>query len=291
MSRKSTWSVFAFPELRDRQAAAENAFVRNAEAALAQSVAASPLRRADLLDAVNRLRVEARELQRADLYWVTRRMTSVAVGAAETLPEWTPARAVPSPRGFLCWERAAGLTLVKSSGDEVSFDAALWHPDDSGRLVVHFMSRGRGSFPWPWEGSRVVTIPDPSRPRTEEVGGGLDSVPELSVLASAWLLMAQPRLVSTRAAGSAEQSSGGRVGRVDRPAVSVVDVRPTVHAAGEFSGRGGTVDHDHQWWVTGHWRQQVCGPGRLERKPIWIDPHLKGPEGAPIGESVRIWRS
>jgi len=30
--------------------------------------------------------------------------------------------------------------------------------------------------------------------------------------------------------------------------------------------------------VRGHWRNQVCGPKRAERKRIWIEPHLRGPE-------------
>jgi len=32
--------------------------------------------------------------------------------------------------------------------------------------------------------------------------------------------------------------------------------------------------------VRGHWRNQPCGPGRKERKRIFIEPHWKGPETA-----------
>jgi hypothetical protein len=36
-----------------------------------------------------------------------------------------------------------------------------------------------------------------------------------------------------------------------------------------------------QWIVRGHWRNQPHGPGRTERKRMWIQPYWKGPEDAP----------
>lgn len=33
-----------------------------------------------------------------------------------------------------------------------------------------------------------------------------------------------------------------------------------------------------RWVVRGHWRQQVCGTGRAERRRRWIEPYWKGPE-------------
>lgn len=36
-----------------------------------------------------------------------------------------------------------------------------------------------------------------------------------------------------------------------------------------------------QWLVRGHWRNQPIGPGRTERKRIWIMPHWRGPQEAP----------
>jgi hypothetical protein len=34
--------------------------------------------------------------------------------------------------------------------------------------------------------------------------------------------------------------------------------------------------------VSGHWRKQPCGTGHLDRKTIWIEPHWRGPEEAPL---------
>lgn len=37
--------------------------------------------------------------------------------------------------------------------------------------------------------------------------------------------------------------------------------------------------------VQGHWRRQPHGPGRRERKLIWIEPFWRGPEDGPIADS------
>jgi hypothetical protein len=37
----------------------------------------------------------------------------------------------------------------------------------------------------------------------------------------------------------------------------------------------------HRWIVRGHWRNQYY-PSRRANRPIWIDAHPKGPDGAPI---------
>jgi hypothetical protein len=34
--------------------------------------------------------------------------------------------------------------------------------------------------------------------------------------------------------------------------------------------------------VIGHWRNQACGPKRSKRRPIWIQPHERGPDDAPL---------
>jgi hypothetical protein len=50
-------------------------------------------------------------------------------------------------------------------------------------------------------------------------------------------------------------------------------------------------DYHHQWVVRGHWRNQPYKTQGIVR-PIWIAPHSKGPEGAPLlgGERVLHWK-
>lgn len=37
-----------------------------------------------------------------------------------------------------------------------------------------------------------------------------------------------------------------------------------------------------RWVVSGHWRNQACGVNLSERRIVWIDPYVKGPEDAPL---------
>ena len=40
--------------------------------------------------------------------------------------------------------------------------------------------------------------------------------------------------------------------------------------------------------VSGHWRNQACGVGKLEHKTIWIEPFWRGPEAAPLTEKRAV---
>jgi hypothetical protein len=49
------------------------------------------------------------------------------------------------------------------------------------------------------------------------------------------------------------------------------------------------VQWQHRWITRGHWRWQPCGEGRRERRRIWIAPFVKGPEGAPLKQSEKLY--
>jgi len=40
--------------------------------------------------------------------------------------------------------------------------------------------------------------------------------------------------------------------------------------------------YSYRFWVRGHFRKQVCGDMGMDRKLIWIKPHMKGPDGAKV---------
>jgi hypothetical protein len=44
-----------------------------------------------------------------------------------------------------------------------------------------------------------------------------------------------------------------------------------------------------RWTVRGHWRNQWY-PSRGEHRPVWINPHVKGPQEAPLrtGDTVHV---
>lgn len=78
-----------------------------------------------------------------------------------------------------------------------------------------------------------------------------------------------------------------RAQRENLPAkVTVVSLRRTEGAreVGESH-----VEWSHRWLVRGHWRWQAHGPGRAERKRIWVNGFVKGPEGAPLKVSPKVY--
>src|SRR5690606_16715132 len=60
--------------------------------------------------------------------------------------------------------------------------------------------------------------------------------------------------------------------------IHVVDIRHPDQARFASLGAGrGTREYHYRWTVRGHWRNQPCGPGRTQRKRIWIADHEAGP--------------
>lgn len=78
-----------------------------------------------------------------------------------------------------------------------------------------------------------------------------------------------------------------------RPTVQVVALRKAERVPAEPGEPGATRDgareYHWRWIVKGHNRLQACGPGRKDRKLIWIDTFIKGPDGKPIKQRDRVY--
>lgn len=109
----------------------------------------------------------------------------------------------------------------------------------------------------------------------------------IDVIRTAWLLMQQPlaRIEEIQP----DRASRKRIQRMQQEPgpVRVIKLRRTHAPTG--SGEADREYH-HQWVVRGHWRQQWF-PSVQAHRPVWIAPHIKGPEGAPLlgGEKVHAW--
>jgi len=110
-----------------------------------------------------------------------------------------------------------------------------------------------------------------------------------ALLFAAFRLAGQANLTQdvVRPAPRAEHRRTQRAGLPDRP-VHTVRLRHTERGSGQAGAS--TREYVHRWVVRGHWRQQPWGPGRAYRRPTWINPHPKGPAGAPLigGERVNV---
>lgn len=75
----------------------------------------------------------------------------------------------------------------------------------------------------------------------------------------------------------ATRRRAAREGR-EAPEVRVL----TLHGVSSGGGGGsGDREYRHRWMVRGHWRQQWY-PSIQQHRPMWIIPHVKGPDGAPL---------
>jgi hypothetical protein len=105
---------------------------------------------------------------------------------------------------------------------------------------------------------------------------------------AAWLLMQQPLAeIEDIEPDRATRKRLRRFGQEPAP-VLLIGLRRPKSAADRGDG---AREYQHQWIVRGHWRQQWY-PKRQVHRPVWIAPHIKGPEGAPMigGEKVNVWK-
>lgn len=103
-----------------------------------------------------------------------------------------------------------------------------------------------------------------------------------------WLLMGQTLVREEEV--SASKAAARRVARIDPGllgAVRYVQLRHRSAVPGQRGGEGPVRSRQSRWIVSGHWRQQWY-PSRQDHRPIWIDSHFKGPDGAPVLDPEKL---
>lgn len=264
----------------------------------------------------------------AELFYVREEMAQLAVAAGKFLPEFTlAAEDLPVPDGFAFFEtpiatdrremRGPNGDLVP--GSVVDINAVLWvtlndtvhltwwedtssHEDVLRKnLGLSEMDlaviRARAPLNWgmemrlpfgmeKWGFSDPDSWHNPDGPTSiplQEARKTQPPVGWLLTLKSVWLLMQQE--VSSVENAHFDRAAHRRAARENReiPAVRVIALR----RSGSGTGGGGSREWHHRWLVRGHWRQQWYARRGVHR-PVWIAPHIKGPDGAPVlgGEKV-----
>ena len=273
----------------------------------------------------SRCRVD--NLTRAALWWVSPDMTQLAATAARTLPQWTPKRAVPHNSGVVVWCGDTITVTHPITEARVPVRAAYWFVYRNRLHVTAYTDTAalpKGTQPESAKGlceAGVFTIPltkwIPANNTTAR-----DTYHVLQLLGATWLLAGQDSLAEKkpiRGQGKrskyicmgATDSMGESVSTQDFNLISIVqlkthgqsngqpaDAEPidagaaaldTTDSDGGKQGVGcGKVFHV-RWVVRGHWRQQAVGPNHSEHKPVFIAPHVRGPQGAPLKTTVYQW--
>lgn len=109
------------------------------------------------------------------------------------------------------------------------------------------------------------------------------------IVRAAWLLMTQPGVTDVEERHLA-RTVRRRAEREGYNPVAVRIVRIRHHANTPTQAEQPTErTYRVRWTVRGHWRNQWY-PSRGEHRPVWINPHIKGPQGAPLhtGETVHL---
>ena len=239
----------------------------------------------------------AEAAEQATLYWATAGQTRLAAAAARTLPEWSAGEAIPCPHGLMLFEEPIATVPrhhAEPNTPTVPVDGIMWSRQDS-HLLAWWMSRSArhlspeyrpffgGHAVWPLN-YFIVNIDDAGHAEVLDAGGQY-ARELLQVLGSLWLLIGQERVSTTtqvETPHSPNTDGAGTPGVPEAESVIVIDVHRAQPAASEAApGREQPV-YRHRWWVEGHWRQQACGPNHSERRPIFIPPHVKGPDGMPF---------
>ncbi|MFE5332534.1 hypothetical protein ACFRCG_39770 [Embleya sp. NPDC056575] len=248
---------------------------------------------------------ETTKLVLADLFHVSEGMTQLATVAAGSLPPFaSDALDYPSSIGFMFFDGGIPVTWGKMP---CRVHAASWQVLGTGAMIAFFIDlqsvldeldsavveqqlRILGATPGGLWFNDIVRLYAGFNAGVSDHEIGLMAAESgvansaLPVLRAAMLLMQQPlAALSDVQPDRAAQKRLRRAGQVAKP-VRVIELRRPKRTEGQGDG---VREYHHSWIVRGHWRQQWY-PTREVHRPLWIAPHIKGPEDAPLigGEKV-----
>ncbi|MFD6917949.1 hypothetical protein [Streptomyces virginiae] len=109
-------------------------------------------------------------------------------------------------------------------------------------------------------------------------------------LITTWLLMGQT--ITRDEPVTTPKSAAKRIARMDPALLTSAryctlrhqSAAPVERADGDVLN----VSYRHRWIVRGHWRNHAYGPRQALHQRIWISPHLKGPDGAPLTDPSKL---
>lgn len=242
-------------------------------------------------------------LQQASLFWVSAHLRRMASAAAEKLPkvEFYP-ELLPSPNGIVVWEgtelNIAGFAW-KTVGSRVVITILV--PPEFGIEQVVALTQDEGARKRLRNNadvhSRLWSNLELGVPMTEEFDPENIEVAKrfthdedrlharfiARMAMSLWLLLGQT--IITEEIVRPNKQALRRLKRIDASLLMearYVTLRRSSLNDGYGDGTGEGFHYSHQWFVSGHWRKQPYGPGNQYTRTIWIHPHVKGPEGAPL---------
>ena len=259
---------------------------------------------------LNQARDELSRLKLAELFYVTTGMSELAQAAAPSLPQFTlMPDDLPAEFGLVLFEKpllgengsgkiaAATWGRTWAGGPGPALTITWWADYESHMKEPYITDQWRElaksdvqlvamisvSVPFSTEPVNDCAFPYTGRSYdlTQSGGGGYF----IAAIKAVWILMGQSlasvdQLHYQRADHRRIQRQTGK----SVPPVRVISLRR------RDGGGDGSSDREyaHRWIVRGHWRQQWY-PSREVHRPVWIAPHIKGPDGAPLLGGERVY--
>lgn len=230
--------------------------------------------------------------RKLEMYYAAPDMAELAVSAAESLeqPALLPDD-LPARHGLIAFAGQGCLTDDKGN----QLRGFSWYSQGASFLAMPVLGIPRVDGRQPdlaIEPSLAFTVPLDGAGGKVMVRNDSDGEAQqgaCAVLVSAWLLMAQP--LAEQSAMEPDRAVRKRLLRqgCEASPVRVIELRRPKGRTSEPGESGRS--YSHRWITRGHWRQQWY-PGRQVHRPVWIAPHVKGPEGAPLigAEKVYAWK-
>jgi hypothetical protein len=243
----------------------------------------------------------------ADLFWVSKEMRQLAEVAAKSLPEYTVrVEDMPSEHGILVWEgtvddvaglawktvggivaltllvpKQAAIEIMKGLVDPKAVERLRKSPVRAQLWSELEMPLPIGSAVRPGDFKLETTF------RTEQDGRWGELMPRLMI--TMWLLMEQT--LAAREIVRPSKAGMKRLARLNPNLLTetrYVTLRHVKMPQAEGAGQSGGMQYSVRWAVKGHWRRIEDKENPGYRRPVWVRPHTKGPEGAPILDPSKL---
>jgi hypothetical protein len=210
-------------------------------------------------------------------YIVSDDMFDVAVAAGKSMPPQVLLRSdPPSLTGFIFFPSDFAPGVHSDKG--ISTVALSWACDDSAVWIIAYATvdgtnwiRPAQAGCWPFDDAEAHS-------HNNRMFGG-------ETLLAAWTIMQQPFVTIRQELASRASVKRSRRARMSHTDISVIRLRRMV---AKPSGEQGSREYRHRWIVNGHWRNQYL-PSRKTHRLQWIPAYLKGPEGAPLKVTEKVY--
>jgi hypothetical protein len=225
----------------------------------------------------------ADHLPQAALYFIDPDFTDLAEHATTDLPDSRlTTDDVPTTYGFVVWARPI---------TEHHIHAATWTVHN-GLTLTAYRSLGAGLNPTLLQRTREqVGWLAPIRTLHLTNDQAIPAGSPVAALAATCLLIAQ-QLADTSTV-EPDRNTRKAYARTNRQPPQIRLVRIRSRASARTSAGLGTAGRSraplhHREWVGGHWKQQAHGPGRSQRRLIYVAPYLRGPDDQAIRTSTTV---